>query len=460
MSLAENLTIQSIDFRGGQPRRLGNASPGSIDATLSLTGDSTGTFVSVRTPTTFTIEGSNIGTGTGRIGLQISNNGQWSANAGSKLVLKPNVLQAGSGYSFSKVGAGEMNVQGNADVSGTVTVAGGLLHVSGAAGALSSATKVSVAAPGYLWADNGDGAFLADRINNSATIEMTGGTFQVSGNGSVPYTEQVGQLSLAGSKGDYYVVSVNSNADLRVASQQRTAGLMEINVAAGSSVHQSALGGISDWGTGDWAIYNGMNWGKVDNSDGLVSAFTAYQTSPTPGTWTVDDNVSVTSNISVASNTNVQSLKLSGGHLITLTGTNFLSTRGILAAGGGPVGDGITGSGSLTAKTGGDNSIKLFVSDTANNFTISAPIADNSDGAVDFVKAGAGTLLLDATPTHTGTTYVARGMLKLGQFDGEHRTLQRGIDRDRPFSGAWQPNHRGLSGSGAACSATLLPSAP
>lgn len=47
-------------------------------------------------------------------------------------------------------------------------------------------------------------------------------------------------------KGDYYVVNV-----------------------AGST----SLGGITDWKIGDWAIYNGTAWEKVDNTDQVTSVF-------------------------------------------------------------------------------------------------------------------------------------------------------------------------------------------
>jgi hypothetical protein len=48
------------------------------------------------------------------------------------------------------------------------------------------------------------------------------------------------------SKGDYYVVSVDGS---------------------------TSLGGITDWKTGDWAIYNGTAWQKVDNTDQVSSVF-------------------------------------------------------------------------------------------------------------------------------------------------------------------------------------------
>lgn len=52
--------------------------------------------------------------------------------------------------------------------------------------------------------------------------------------------------ALTPDKGDYYVVSV-----------------------AGAT----SLGGITDWKIGDWAIYNGTAWEKVDNTDLVASVF-------------------------------------------------------------------------------------------------------------------------------------------------------------------------------------------
>lgn len=46
-------------------------------------------------------------------------------------------------------------------------------------------------------------------------------------------------------QGDYYVVGVAGSTD---------------------------LGGITDWQVGDWAIFNGTNWEKVDNTDGVSTA--------------------------------------------------------------------------------------------------------------------------------------------------------------------------------------------
>jgi thiamine pyrophosphokinase len=51
-------------------------------------------------------------------------------------------------------------------------------------------------------------------------------------------------ISSVGNKGDYYIVNVPGNTN---------------------------LDGITDWEVGDWAIFDGTTWGKVDNTDAVSS---------------------------------------------------------------------------------------------------------------------------------------------------------------------------------------------
>jgi hypothetical protein len=51
-------------------------------------------------------------------------------------------------------------------------------------------------------------------------------------------------VSSVGTKGDYYVVSVSGSTNLN---------------------------GITDWVAGDWAIFNGTVWEKVDNTESVIS---------------------------------------------------------------------------------------------------------------------------------------------------------------------------------------------
>ena len=69
-----------------------------------------------------------------------------------------------------------------------------------------------------------------------------------------------------GNKGDYYVV-LNASSD---------------------PSQNTSLNGIDDWGTGDWAIYNGIAWEKVDNSEAPV---VAQNVAFTPGSNISSTNV-------------------------------------------------------------------------------------------------------------------------------------------------------------------------
>jgi hypothetical protein len=79
------------------------------------------------------------------------------------------------------------------------------------------------------------------KVQNQINGLTTGVTYQGTWNAAsnIPFLQ-----SSIGTKGYYYVVSVAGNTNLN---------------------------GITDWQVGDWAIYNGTSWEKVDNTDAVVS---------------------------------------------------------------------------------------------------------------------------------------------------------------------------------------------
>jgi hypothetical protein len=72
--------------------------------------------------------------------------------------------------------------------------------------------------------------------------------------------------SSVGTKGDYYVVSVSGNTNLN---------------------------GITDWVAGDWAIFNGTVWQKVDNSEVVYVSNVATGTGLTGGPITTTGTISI-----------------------------------------------------------------------------------------------------------------------------------------------------------------------
>jgi hypothetical protein len=72
--------------------------------------------------------------------------------------------------------------------------------------------------------------------------------------------------SSVGTKGDYYVVSIAGNTDLN---------------------------GITDWQPGDWAIFNGSVWQKVDNTEVVYVSNVATGTGLTGGPITTTGTISI-----------------------------------------------------------------------------------------------------------------------------------------------------------------------
>ena len=112
------------------------------------------------------------------------------------------------------------------------------------------------------------------KVQNQISALVGGATYQGVWNAS---TNSPSLASGVGTKGYYYVVSV-----------------------AGST----NLDGITDWKVGDWAIFNGTTWDKVDNTD-AVSSVNGF-------TGAVNLGLGDISNVTLTSPTNNQLIKFDG----------------------------------------------------------------------------------------------------------------------------------------------------
>jgi len=106
--------------------------------------------------------------------------------------------------------------------------------------------------------------------------------------------------SSVGTQGNYYIVSVAGSTDLN---------------------------GITDWKVGDWAIYDGSAWQKVDNTDsvtsvnGLTGAVSLTTSNISEGTnlYFTDARVNANANVSSAYNDTITSAAVTGTSTKTLT---------------------------------------------------------------------------------------------------------------------------------------------
>lgn len=121
-------------------------------------------------------------------------------------------------------------------------------------------------------------------------------------------------VSSVGTKGDYYVVSV--------------AGTTNLN-------------GVTLWGVGDWAVFNGSVWQKVDGGDTTnitsltVTSLTGYMyannTSAVTASVTIPNNGLANSNVIIGNTTITLGSTVASLGNVTLAGANISATTGASA---------------------------------------------------------------------------------------------------------------------------------
>jgi hypothetical protein len=279
------------------------------------------------------------------------------------------------------------------------------------------------------------------------SVAITGGTISgVTVSGYIPTTEKGAALGVAtlDSNGKVPTTQIPMQGDLNyqgtwnastntptLTSSTGTQGYYYVVNVAGTT----NLDGITDWQVGDWAIYNGTVWQKVDNTDavssvnGQTGAVVLTTTNIGEGTnlYYTDAraraSVSAGTGISYDSSTGVitnsapdQTVAISEGTGIDVTGTypNFTVTNTApdqtvaISAG-----TGISTSGTYpnftVTNTAPDQTVALtgagttVVTGTYPNFTITS--TDSTTGTVTSVAATAGTgISVSGSPITTSGT--------------------------------------------------------
>jgi hypothetical protein len=303
---------------------------------------------------------------------------------------------------------------------------------------------------------------------NANAVAITGGTMSgVTVTGYIPTTEKGAALGVAtlDAGGQVPVSQLPAMGDLNyqgtwnastntptLTSSVGTKGYYYVVSVAGST----NLNGITDWQVGDWAVYNGSIWQKIDNTDAVtsVNGFTgtvvltttdvAEGTNQYFTTSRARTSVSAGTGISYDSGTGVitNSSPSLGGDVVGPTSSTdnaiarFDTTTGkLLQNSVVTIGDtgATTGITTLSASTSlttpivqATNSAGLALKNSAgttqismgagggDNITISAPIAINpANGLVNISPTGTGTVTINPATAGTMNNMVIGGTMPL-----------------------------------------------
>ena len=245
------------------------------------------------------------------------------------------------------------------------------------------------------------GVTISDYVA-TATKGVANGVASLDGSGTVPISQLpaavLGALSYqgtwnastktptltssVGTKGYYYVVSV-----------------------AGST----NLNGITDWVVGDWAVYNGTAWQKIDNTDAVTSV-NGY-------TGTVVLTNTDISGFGTMSTQNANAVAITGGTIngttigATTASTGAFTTATASTSFGSPVFKAVNSAGGALQNAGGTNQIQ-WGGGGGNNVSIDVSTNLNGTNAqIDISPTGTGHVHINPTgvnsiqinPTYVGT---------------------------------------------------------
>ncbi|MEI6644847.1 MAG: autotransporter-associated beta strand repeat-containing protein [bacterium] len=340
------------------------------------------------------------------------------------------VSNAISGTGAVTLNTGALTLVGSNTYSGATTISAGSLTLSGANGGISGSAVVTNGSGATLKLDNTSSANNGNRLKDTVSIVMNGGTFFFANDGgATSFSETAGALVIAA--GVNVVTSSQAGASqtstLTWSSLSRT-GVGTVDFSGTGlgvdSRNKLLITGQSAGAIGGWATYGGGTaWAAYDATLGVIplSSYTDYTDITALGS-TINDgstlNYRINSqgsggNITLGNATTTINNLLQNYTTASIvdTASKVFRTGGIMISSGAQsltIGAAAE-DGALMAPTVGG--LLSLVNNSVNALTINAAIANNSSASALIT---AGNVTLNGTNNYTGTTTINGGTLTLG----------------------------------------------
>jgi autotransporter-associated beta strand protein len=309
----------------------------------------------------------------------------------------------GATTNFTKAGTGTLLLSGANTYSGGTVVNAGTLII---AGAHSGTAAVTLNGGGFLDLGNsGTTGSLA-----STVLNLNGGAFAYTRSDSATQSFTTTNLNAAPAS----VITVAAGNTLNLGNVVRGTGvtLDFATTGAGTVATTTAnVGGIlSGFTFGDtWAVGNGAGVAI----SGLAS-YTLSSVAGTTGSNYTGNNIDVDNSpgtLDAAITANSLRFSAAGANTLSLTGSNVITTGGILVGTG--VGANLSTISGGTLAGAASKDLSVVQNNTSSGLTIDSVIANNG-GATALSKAGAGLLTLGGSNTFTGGLVINGGSVAIG----------------------------------------------
>ncbi|QDC39312.1 autotransporter outer membrane beta-barrel domain-containing protein [Sphingobium fuliginis ATCC 27551] len=303
---------------------------------------------------------------------------------------------AGNG-SLLKRGTSTLTLTGQSSYSGATTIQGGTLALD----------FTPAAAP------------AADILSAASTLTMAGGALSITGAAGEVNSQSFSGLNVTAGTNRIVVASGAGGAmNVNLGTLANSGGLMDFTLPTTGTITAA-----NPDGTLGWATINGRDYAQV--SGGVIGALTTYVNKDDASTWLSGD---VVSDAGGAANTaysgTVTGSKQLGGlqytaaqnSVVAIGAGNTLGIDGaiIVSSTTGATSKEFTG-GMLTGAVGGGT--LGFLHNGTGNFLISSQVVDNGGDAVGVAKAGTGRVTLNnVNNNYTGATTLSGGTLTVASI--------------------------------------------